>query len=429
MTEWLKDFFYYTPTERRGYVAMLSIILIGRGLPALYPYFYKPFEQDKLDLVQASKNAAEYKALFKKTERTESAHNVEDDEKEFRAYRPFPFNPNTATKEDFVRLGLMEKTANTIVHYREKGGKFYKSEDFKRIWGLANSDYERLKEYMNFETLAYRKKKDNKGNEVEEVIPEYFNFNPNSAPIDDLLRLGIPKRTAYILINFREKGAFFKKKEDLKKIYGMTDSIYAALAPFIVLDGSKPVTAGGATVTSNVASATENTATIVSPTSVVATNTSGNIPTNLPNAYTTTSSKRFPAAAIPTIDVNKATEEDWVKLPGIGNGYARKILNFRTKLGGFYSIEQIKETYGLPDSTFQKAKNYLVLSPISKKININSVTVEELKTHPCFRWQYVNIITNYRAQHDGKIANLEELKKIQGIPPDVLEKMKPYLEF
>jgi competence protein ComEA len=161
MIEWLKDFFYYTPTERRGYIVMLSIIVIGRGLPMLYPYFYKPFEQDKIDLVRAAKDAAQYKAMFKKTDNTGAeSDRADDDEKEFHAYRPFPFNPNTATREDFIRLGLMDKTANTIVHYREKGGKFYKPEDFKRIWGLANADYMRLKDYMNFETVAYRKKKD-----------------------------------------------------------------------------------------------------------------------------------------------------------------------------------------------------------------------------------------------------------------------------
>jgi len=92
-----------------------------------------------------------------------------------------------------------------------------------------------------------------------------------------------------------------------------------------------------------------------------------------------------------------------------------------------YAVEQIAETYGLPDSTFQKIKPYLFVTDGSiKKLNINAATTDELKTHPYIRYQLANVIVNFRLQH-GNYKQVEDLKKIMILTDDVYEKLKPYI--
>jgi len=114
-------------------------------------------------------------------------------------------------------------------------------------------------------------------------------------------------------------------------------------------------------------------------------------------------------------------------LPGIGSKLASRIITFRDKLGGFYSIDQVAETYGLPDSTFQKIKQYLKLdNSLVKKVNINTTTVDELKAHPYFKFSLANPIVAYRNEH-GAFTKIEDIKKIMAVTDEIYKKIAPYL--
>jgi competence ComEA-like helix-hairpin-helix protein len=125
-------------------------------------------------------------------------------------------------------------------------------------------------------------------------------------------------------------------------------------------------------------------------------------------------------------DINSADVNAFIALPGIGEKLAGRIINFRDKLGGFYAVEQVKETYGLPDSTFQMIRQYLKLNTGVKKININTASKEDLKSHPYIRWNLANAIVEYRNQH-GAFKTLEELKNIVVIDETTYKKTSPYL--
>ena len=114
-------------------------------------------------------------------------------------------------------------------------------------------------------------------------------------------------------------------------------------------------------------------------------------------------------------------------MPGIGAKLAGRIVNFRTKLGGFYSVEQVGTTYGIPDSTFQKIKPLLRRSetPIIK-ININAATKEELSKHPYINWKLANAVVAYREQH-GPYQAVADLKKIMILDEALFEQLKPYV--
>jgi len=127
------------------------------------------------------------------------------------------------------------------------------------------------------------------------------------------------------------------------------------------------------------------------------------------------------------IDINTADTSAFISLPGIGSKLAARIVNFRDRLGGFYSVDQVKETYGLPDSTFEKIRNRIILNdPTVKKLNINTATMDELKTHPYIRWNLANAIVEYRTQH-GNFSKLEDLQNIQLITPELFLKIRHYI--
>ncbi|HET7897749.1 MAG TPA: helix-hairpin-helix domain-containing protein, partial [Flavisolibacter sp.] len=128
------------------------------------------------------------------------------------------------------------------------------------------------------------------------------------------------------------------------------------------------------------------------------------------------------------ININEADTSAFIALPGIGSKLSARIISFREKLGGFYSVEQIGETYGLPDSTFQKIRGRLVVDGDGiRKINVNTATKDELKSHPYIRWNLANAIVEYRNQH-GSFKNLEELKNIALVDDAVFQKISPYLD-
>ena len=90
-------------------------------------------------------------------------------------------------------------------------------------------------------------------------------------------------------------------------------------------------------------------------------------------------------------------------------------------------MEQIGETFGLADSTFQKIKPQLSISNIAlKKININTADIEEMKNHPYLRYAISNAIVRFRSQH-GNFLAVEDIKKIMTITADVFNKVAPYL--
>lgn len=219
---------------------------------------------------------------------------------------------------------------------------------------------------------------------------ELFEFDPNTLSPEGWKKLGLRDKTINTIQNYLSKGGKFKAPEDVKKIYGLFPNEYERIAPHIRISNN----------------ATTNNETIYKPTNTTKSN-----------------SKTYRI-----IEINMADTSDFISLPGIGSKLAWRIVNFRDKLGGFYNINQIAETYGLPDSTFQKIKSYLKLTdPNVKKININTASVDELKTHPYIRYQLARPIVAYREQH-GLFSKPEDLKKIMIVTDEVFLKIAPYLQ-
>lgn len=127
------------------------------------------------------------------------------------------------------------------------------------------------------------------------------------------------------------------------------------------------------------------------------------------------------------MEINTADTSAWIALPGIGSKLAQRIVLFREKLGGFYAVSQVAETFGLADSVFRKIELLLKLEVKTlRKININTATAEELKAHPYLKWNVINAILAYRKEH-GFFRKTDDLKQVMAVTDEVFGRMAPYL--
>ena len=223
---------------------------------------------------------------------------------------------------------------------------------------------------------------------------ELFYFDPNNLSAAGWKKLGLRDKTIGTILNYISRGGKFRKPEDLSRIYGLFPNEFERIEPYIKIEttSTQPYTNGNSENKSN-----NNVA---------------------PKTY---------ASRYTIIDVNTADTTALIALPGIGSKLSARIISFRDKLRGFYSIDQVGETFALPDSTFQKIKQYLKLETTSlRKININTATLDELKAHPYIRYTLANPIVAFRNQH-GNFATVEDLKKIMVITDEIYNKVSPYL--
>ncbi len=219
-----------------------------------------------------------------------------------------------------------------------------------------------------------------------------FYFDPNTASENEWQKLGLRDKTIKTILNYRSKGGKFRRAEDLGKIYGLHEEELQRLLPYVKIAGAGPSFDND-----------DHAAVITYPTK-----------------------NSFSKTAV-VIDINSADTTELKRLNGIGSKLSQRIINFRSKLGGFVSVEQVAETYGLPDSTFQKIKEQLRVNPSTiKKIDINSASLDELKAHPYIRFAIANAIIQYRNEH-GRFQTISELQKLGAIDEVVFRKISPYL--
>lgn len=235
-------------------------------------------------------------------------------------------------------------------------------------------------------------------NEEERFTPiKLFTFDPNTLDDEGWLSLGLSKRTVKTIRNYQAKGGKFRKPDDIKRVYGIAPSLAEKLLPYV---------------------------------SITAPDKFGK------NKYDSGSFvfKKFEKPlreskqiAPASIEINAADSLEWLALDGIGPALTHRILKFREKLGGFYSINQVAEVFGLPDSTFQLIKPVLKCAPEGfRKIRINSASEAELEQHPYIRKKLSKVLVAYRAQH-GPFRNNSDLGKIQLFDSDLFSKLVPYI--
>jgi len=319
----------------------------------------------------------------------------------------FEFDPNTVTSEEMLQLGFKEKAIKTFMNYRATGAKFKSIADFERVYSINAKDIQRVGDYIKFEANekenTKKKPKPKESNFAKpKATPTLFDFDPNTVSENDLQRLGISEKVSRTILKFRSKGKF-RKATDLSKIYGLSDTQFGELLPYIKIK-------------------TEERAAFKKDFPKRDSSIAGKKRKEYKPRYSEDT------VAFKSIDINQATIEEWQRINGIGPTYAKMINKFRGKLGGFYKVEQIGETYGLPDSVFQKIVPFVRESSPPFKIPINLVDTDSLAKHPYIKWKQAQVVINYRDQH-GPYKSPEDFIKVKIFTKEKWGRIIPYLDY
>lgn len=208
----------------------------------------------------------------------------------------------------------------------------------------------------------------------------YTTFDPNGLPAERWKQLGLSEKQIAVIKRFEAKGGHFYKKEDVQKMYVISPETYAKLEPYIQIP-----------------------------------------PTQFEQKSPATKASKA------RIELNTADSLALDQVSGIGPAFASRIVKYRERLGGFYSLEQLKEVYGVDSAHFAQWVPQLALNTaVVRKIDINTATFEELKRHPYLSYKQINALIQYRKQH-GAYASLSDLKNIPLFTDEILRKLAPYL--
>ncbi len=237
-----------------------------------------------------------------------------------------------------------------------------------------------------------------KPQEVAELHP--FPFNPNTLTEEEWLQMGLTDRQVRNIMNYKAKGGKFYSKNDLGKLYTISEEEFAQLEPFIVLP---EVSRGKNTETSS----------------------KNGVSTGSTTAATAPAEKK----AIPIVDLNTVDSTTLVELPQIGPYTAVRIIEFREKLGGFVDKEQLRDVKGMDDARYAAIQPYINLGAVElRKVDVNRADFKTLVHHPYLNYEQVKRIVNQREKR-GMIKNwaqLEELIKEEGEVNPLLEQYVKY---
>ncbi len=247
----------------------------------------------------------------------------------------------------------------------------------RQLWALSFS-------YRDEKVPVYAVHEIEKPGAIKIEIPLFFRLNINEADLESLAILSVPDFLARRWVKYLENGGSFKRVGDVKKLYGMSEPLYASISKYLYVKEAR-------------------------------------------EKQRKPFLKEDRAFRCKTIDINEADSAQWESLYGIGPYLAKRIITFRASLCGFVSVEQVKETYGLRDSVFQSIKPCLTIEKNMKPcISINYTNQEGLSKHPYVRYKLAKAICLYR-ENNGLFQNIEDLKKLPIVNDSIYVKLLPYI--
>ena len=228
---------------------------------------------------------------------------------------------------------------------------------------------------------------------TESQQAERFPFDPNTADSTQLLRLGLQPWQVRNIYKYRAKGGIYRQKEDFARLYGLTVKQYRELEPYIRISND------------------------YLPASTLVGKR------QQPERDTL----RYPVKiqSDEHVILNTADTTQLKKVPGIGSYYASEIIRHGQRLGGYVNVDQLDEIEDFP----QASKQYFVIANAHpRRMNINRLTLQQLRRHPYVNFYMAKAITDYRRLH-GDIKNLNELRLSKDFTDEVIHRLEPYIEY
>lgn len=252
------------------------------------------------------------------------------------------------------------------------------------------SESEEIDSFLaNLEEQEKIRKSHTPKNEISAVLQP---FDPNTADSVLLRQLGLPVYIVRNILKYRAKGGVFRSPESFSRIYGLKEEVYQKLKPYITI------------------------APLVSV-SHVRTDTFRQLKDTIPYI------PKYEEGTI--VDLNKADTSILKCIPGIGSTLARMIVVYRQRLGGFYDVSQLQE---VPHVGVELNKWFVVTPAGLHKIQVNSASLDKLRSHPYMDFYKAKAIMEYRRKR-GKIKGLSQLSMFEEFTEKDLKRLSPYLTF
>lgn len=208
-------------------------------------------------------------------------------------------------------------------------------------------------------------------------------FDPNLADSAAFVRLGLKSYVASNILKYRKKGGAFRTAADFGKVYGISPEKYKELEPYIVIAEIKIA---------------KNELAITKQADIV-------------------------------VELNTADTSLLMQVKGIGRGYAKGIVRFRQQTGGFVTVDQLGEVYGMRPENLERIRPFCTVNAaLVQKIKVNVATVDRLKSHPYLNFYKAKAIYELRRKK-GKLLSVTDLTNIQELTADDLKRIGPYLSF
>lgn len=228
---------------------------------------------------------------------------------------------------------------------------------------------------------------------VPEKVPETFSFDPNTVDSTQMLRLGLSPWQVRSIYRYRAKGGRFHQASDFAKVYGMTGEVYDRLAPCIRI--ARPYR-------------------LLRDTASQVVEREDSFP-------------KYPVkiGRGSRVNLNLADTVLLCRIPGIGKGYARRIIAYREALGGFVALNQLAEIEDFP----AEATDWFILTktPI-RRMNVNHLPVERLRRHPYLNFYQSKVIVEHRRKF-GPLSSLHDLSLYEEFTENDLLRLEPYVAF
>ncbi len=320
-----------------------------------------------------SRNPAQLKLIFHEQKVVVQSNDIKVDSVPIESDQLVKFNPNIINKEKWIKLGFSEKQAQIILNYRSSIGGFKTSKDLAKCYVIDSVKFRQLLPYL--------------------LVPK-IKYNDNTCTALFLLKSDTPiyyLNQKFDNLFYLRSGNSYKyyigkdlSKSILDSICESLDSIEFENASIELLDCFKL------------------------------------------KKINYKQSKL--AVSVNELDLNLTSAKELTSIRGIGAVLSLRIIEYRNSLGGFISVNQLDEVFGLDNETLQTIKNKVTINdtiPL-RKLNINQLTIDSLKSHPYINWNLANAIVQFRIQH-GNYDSFEKIKSIHLVNNKIYLKIAPYL--
>lgn len=278
---------------------------------------------------------------------------------------------------------------------------------------IANLIIDHIEKSLDYEFPAFESASEESN--PESNLPEHrlslFAFDPNTVSETQLDSLNLSDFIKSNILKYRSAGGKFTVAADIRRLYGMNDSIFSAIEPYLLLPEQH-------IQNENVTQSSAVQKTFLSD------ENKKNFTEKLAENHIHKGNFE-----IQPVELNSADSSQLVSLRGIGPVYAMRILKYRNLLGGFHSKEQLLEVYGISEETFHGISDFVRSDSLKvERLRLNFSDFNDFIRHPYFKREHVDAILNFRQKH-GPFSSEKQLLTERLVDSVTFARLKPYITY